>query len=167
MVDWAGFEGDSLPDATWGICQRHNPGNIVRLVDDHGAPAPNGVCQFCWMEMNDASFFTCPEHGILTKAAGRHGCPIPDCVGAGSGPTEAEIEREADALGRVWPGGAPLREDVPHAEVPGPESERDREARPSAPSPAGEAPRPDGGGVDHGPAWRDLLVGWRDPFLEP
>lgn len=164
------------------ICKVHGTGSFV---DESGQPAEDGICSQCWEEARSEKFFGCPVHGLQPKAPGRDGCPIPDCLGASPGPTEDEIRRETESIGRFWPGGAPARENVLAPPQPGPQSERDREARESPPSEAREAPRHDGGGIDDRPARRDSLVklrqepykvvayitgsdpDWRDPFLDP
>jgi len=154
------FEGDVLPDSTWGICKIHSPSGIVRLVDESGRPAVNGVCQTCWEESRDDSFFCCPVGNFNPKAPGREGCPVADCLGAGAGPTEDEIAREAESIGRVWPGGPAIRQDVLDAAPSGPARERDREALEAIGSEPGRPARHDGPGSEEGPAWRD-------PFLNP
>lgn len=111
------FKGDILPDNTYGICKIHSPAGSVRLVGDDGKIAANGICQFCYLEAHDESFFTCPIHGINPKVAGRPGCPVDGCLGESPGPTPQEIEREALAISRVWPGG-PLKVEATLAETP-------------------------------------------------
>lgn len=106
------FAADVFPDATYGICKLHSPVGIIRLVGDDGLPAPNGVCQMCHLEAHDATFFTCPTHGINPKAAGQGGCPVAGCLGESVGPTQEEIDREAESIGRVWPGGPPKLQDA-------------------------------------------------------
>lgn len=160
--DWGVFENDVLPDATWGLCGGHkqhpkDQATIVRLVDENGNFAAGGMCQICWEEMKNANVFPCPEHGIQPKAPGG-GCPVAGCMGTSSGPTQDEIEREAESLGSVWPGGPPKLENVVAAPTAEPESGRDREVVESSPGPAGILPEHDGRGVDEGQQWRD-------PFL--
>lgn len=153
------FEGDELPDATWGICQVHSPTGIVRLVGDDGRPTANGICEHCWKEAKSGEFYSCPVHGLNPKAPGKDGCPVADCLGESGGPTEGEIAREAESLGGIWPGGFALRKDVLAAPEPGPPIERGGEAREGAASEAREVPRDDGGGVEDRQPRRDHLLG--------
>lgn len=161
------FDGDVLPDSTWGICKIHSPSSVIRLVDEQGRPAANGLCQMCWEESRDDRYFNCPIHGTNLKAPGRDGCPFKaqnadgqwvDCLGKGGGPTEDEIAREAESYNRLWPGGAPVGKDVLDAPEPRPPIERDREAGPSAKSSPEPPVRHDRGGVDDGQSWRDSFL---------
>lgn len=151
------FEGDDLPDGTWGICRIHN---VTRLVNENGEFSQAGICQSCWAESRDERFFACPKHGLQPKTPGKDGCPIGDCLGESVGPTEAEVEAAAESIGRIWPGGAQSRQNVLDAPQPGPPGERDREAVASAPREAPRVPPDDGRGIVDG-----FL--WRDPFLNP
>jgi len=166
VIDMSRFQTDELPDATWGLCGGHknhpdDPAVIVRLVDENGTPTAGGLCQICWEESrNVTAFFSCPTHGIQPKAPGREGCPIPNCVGASDRPSEDEIQKTAESIGRVWPGGPPLVKDGVDAPAAGPSDERGGEARESARSEAGTAHEHDRGGEPHGQQWRD-------PFLNP
>lgn len=137
------FDGDIMPDATWGICKVHSPAAPVRLVNERGEITEGGICQMCHAEMNSDKYFGCPIHGLNEKAPGKSGCPVPGCLGEDPGPTEAEIAREAESLSRVWPGGPPRPENAVDETPARPESERDREARPRPRDETRETPRPD------------------------
>lgn len=187
------FDGDILPDSTWGICKIHSPASVIRLVDEQGRPTANGLCQMCWEESKDDAYFCCPIHGIVRRAPGHDGCPYKievnkqwvDCLGKSPGPTEAEIAREAESHNRIWPGGDPTHKDAVDAPAARPPVERGGEAGESVEGQAGPVLRDDGRGVEDGLARRDSLVklrqepekaveyivgtdpSWRDPFLEP
>jgi hypothetical protein len=159
------FDGDFIPDATWGICRIHG---IVRLVDEEGNSIVMGICVHCWEETRNEKFFSCPVHGIQPKAPGRDGCPVPvkgpdgvtlvDCLGESPGPTEDEIARETESYNRVWPGGPEAQQNVLDASQPGPAVERGGEAREGAQGEAGDVLQVYGRRVEDGSAWRD-------PFL--
>jgi hypothetical protein len=168
VVDRSIFQSDDIPDATWGLCQVHAPAGIVRLVDDRGVPSPGGMCKHCWEESKNEAFFSCPIHGLQPKVPGRDGCPVKikdgdaflDCVGASPGPSEDEIARESQSIGRLWPGGAPTQQNAVDAPVPESPGGRDREALEGPEDQAGEDARHDRERVVDRPPWRD-------PFRDP
>ena len=171
------FSGDDLPDGTWGLCRIHAPTDhgIVRLVDAEGFPCVGGICAHCREEGLDEGFSRCPVHGLQPKVQGIEGCPVAGCLGESPGPTEDEIEREAESIRRLWVGG---HEDQQNALVP-------QVSRPSAVGidrpgggPQGESstlPGHDyrGGKVDQARDAGTKAEGrviepvsqWRDPFL--
>lgn len=161
-----------LPDATYGTCQIHAPaeGAIVRLVDENGEPHENGLCEFCFLEENDAEYFKCEVHGLNRKAAGKTGCPFPGCLGKGPRPTEDEIERAAESIGRIWPGGPPIEQAHVVPEAAGPAVERGDQAGAGVERGAGDDAEHDRRGVEDDAAGRDrvpLVIDGLDQFLRP
>lgn len=113
------FDGDDLPDGTWGYCKVHGP-DPVRLVDERGEPAIAGLCERCHEEALSDDFFTCPIHGINPRSPEKPGCPVDGCLGESAGPTAEEIEREAEQIRRLWQSGDAAQQDAVDAQAAGP-----------------------------------------------